>query len=381
MTNAAPFVAVAATAALLGAVSVSAQSVAVVPPIAATLPGNAAVSMPLRWSQGSMQVRIDAALLPPALAGRTLTGLRLRKPSALFEPAYAPVTRTLTIRGGFHAGTAAQASPTRTGNVPAGTVVLFGPAPVTSLATAATGSATAVGERMLEVTFTTPLPVTAGNLFLEFETTGASFVVGAEDWVDAVWVENGAERGYAVPVGDGSCTTRSVDTELAWVGSGGPRVGQTATMRVTGAPPTVPNTAQVGFVMAWFGVDPIPRGITSSYVGYGGNLGALSAGLNGCHQWAPIDVSWGGLTDLAGSFALNLNLAQGATAGMKLGVQAAWLDVSRPGLPLSVSNGMMLVLDTIAVGNLCSTVFFPAGVTTTPWPINYGLMPVVSLLY
>lgn len=367
-------------AATVGALS--AQSVAVVPPIAATLPGNAAVSMPFRWSQGTMQVRIDASLLPPNLVGQTLTGLRLRKPSALFEPAYAPRNRTLTVRGGFHTGLAWQASSTLTVNRPASAGVLFGPTSVTTLATPATGVATAYGATMLEITFATPLPVVAGNLFLEFQTTDTSLSVSADDWVDAVWLDNGNEDGYAVQVGAGTCTTRSNRTELSWIGSTGPRVGQTANLRLTGAPPTVAGTAQFGYVLAWIGLDPVSRGIAPTYVGYGGDLAGLSPGLAGCRQWAPIDASWGGFTDVAGTFAVNVALTGGAwTIGRQIGVQAAWLDQSRSGLPLSVSNGVTLVLNSIQVGNRCSTVFFPGTDAVTPWPVEVGLMPVITLLY
>lgn len=359
-----------------------AQAVAVVPPIAATLPGNAAVSMPFRWSQGTMQVRIDAALLPPTFVGQTITGLRLRKPSALFEPAYAPRTRTLTVRGGFHPGLAWQASPTLAVNRPASAGVLFGPTAVTTQATPATGVATAHGATMLEIQFATPLPVVAGNLFLEFETTDTSLTVSADDWVDAVWLDNGTEDGYAVQVGAGTCTTRSTRTELSWVGATGPRVGQTANLRLSGAPPTVAGTPQFGYVLAWIGLEPVTRGIAPTYVGYGGDLVALSPGLAGCRQWAPIDASWGGFTDVAGTFAVNVALTGGAaTIGRQIGVQAAWLDTSRSGLPLSVSNGVTLVLNSIQVGNRCSTVFFPGTDTVTPWPVEVGLMPVITLLY
>ncbi|MEI6131184.1 MAG: hypothetical protein WCR59_14045, partial [Planctomycetota bacterium] len=52
-----------------------AQSRTVVPTIAERLPGNAALSLPLRWSQGTLVVSIDAALLPLALTGQAIHGL------------------------------------------------------------------------------------------------------------------------------------------------------------------------------------------------------------------------------------------------------------------------------------------------------------------
>src|SRR5215831_2425253 len=78
----------------------SAQTRTVLPPIAETLPGNAAVSLPLRWSQGVLQVVLDAQMLAP-LQGRTLTGIRMRRPSFPGEPPYAAVQRTIGVRAGF----------------------------------------------------------------------------------------------------------------------------------------------------------------------------------------------------------------------------------------------------------------------------------------
>lgn len=362
--------------------ALAAQNVAVVPSICAGLPGNAAVSMPLRWSEGTMQVRIDSTLLPATFVGETITGLRLRKPSFLGEAAYASVSRTLTVRGGFHGSSARQVGGYLANNRPAGLVDLFGPAVVATTATGATGTATAVGEQLLEITFATPLPVVAGHLFLEFEASMAPMQVSADQWVDAVWLDDGVETGYAVAVGAGGCTTRSVPTRLTWVGATGPRVGGTAELRLAGAPPTVPNTPNVGFAVAWIGIDPQPRPVSGNFVGYGGSLAALDAGLLGCHQWAPFDATWGGLTDVAGTFALRFDLVAAATTlGMKIGVQAGWLDPARPGLPISVSNGVMLVLNDIGVGDDCSTVFFPGTATTSPWPPEIGLMPVLALLY
>ena len=50
-------------------------------------------------------------------------------------------------------------------------------------------------------------------------------------------------------------------------------------------------------------------------------------------------------------------------------------------IPLSFSNGLVMVLDNIAVGTTCSTVFFPAGTTTSPWLPFLGQMTVLILDY
>jgi hypothetical protein len=174
--------------------AVAAQASTVVPQVCAALPGNAAVSLPLRWSHGTMQVFVDPELLP-GLLGQTLTGLWLRRPTLPGDGAYAPIQRTLTVRGGFQPFPAAMMVGSVAQNRPANTAVLFGPTAVTTLAAPAPGPTTTVGGDLLHVVFTQPLPVAAGTLFLEIETGDAPLQVGADHWVDAFWHANGADGG------------------------------------------------------------------------------------------------------------------------------------------------------------------------------------------
>lgn len=355
-----------------------AQNRSVVPAACATLPGNAALSLPLRWSHGTLQVRMNATLLPAAFIGRTISGIRLRRPTFLGEPGYAALSRTLTVRGGFTPQLANQLGQVLLTNRPTSMAVLFGPAQVTAPATTPNGPATSTGAEFLQIPFTTPLPVIAGNLFLEFETTDAPLQVSADHWVDAVWFDHGTETGYAVTLGDGSCTTRSMPTELRWDDPLGPRVGQTATLQLTGAPPT--GAGATGFVATWFGIAPEPRAASATYAGFGASLGTIDPGLASCHQWAPIDANWFGTTDAGGGYRFTFQLAASlVTIGMRIGVQAAWIDTSRAGLPLSVSNGVMLVCNEIGVADRCATAFFPGTATISPWYPYVGQMPVIVL--
>lgn len=355
--------------------AVVAQNRSVVPAACAALPGNAALSLPLRWSHGALQVFVDSTLLPTNFVGRTISGLRLRRPAFLREPAYQGLQRTLTVRGCFRTQNAQQIGQDLTGNRPAATAVLFGPAQVSVAATPAQGADTAVGAEFLDLPFTTPLPVIAGNLFLEFDVDDQPLQIDVGNWVDAVWFDNGNETGYAVPVGSGSCTTRSTPTELVWTAATGPQVGGTATLRLTGAAPS-------SFVYCWVGFDPVPRAPSPTYMGWGGSLAPLSAGLLGCYQWVPLDSSWSGSADTGGGYTASFTLASSfAVVGQRIGVQAAWIDSGRPGLPLSASNGVVMVPGNIGVGLHCSTVFFPAGATWSPWLPYYGQMPVLTLLH
>lgn len=360
---------------LLGtlAAGLSAQNRTVLPPVCANLPGNAALSMPLRWSVGTLQVRIDAALLPASLQGRTLQSIRLRRPTFLREPAYPAVQRMITVRGGFQADTPGQILQGLQQNRPATLVTVFGPAVVSVPATPAVGAGTSTGPEFLHLPFSTPLPMQAGTLFLEFETTSTPFVVDADNWVDGFWFTNGAETGYVASLGNGSCTSRPVPLELQWAGGAGPTTGSTARLQLQGAVPS-------GFVFAWFGLAPDTRPVAANYFGFGGSLAALDPGLQGCHQWAPMDAMWGAFADSVGAYMMEFSLASGfATTGVRIGVQVAALDPGRPGLPLSFSNGVALVVNSTSVGGRCASVYFPGTATTSPWLPFYGQMPVLVL--
>ncbi|HEX5050523.1 MAG TPA: hypothetical protein VFZ65_02010 [Planctomycetota bacterium] len=360
--------------------AVPAQTTAVIPSAFALLPGNAALAMPLRWSQGTMQVRIGASQLPAGLIGQTITGLRLRRPSLAGDVAYGALQRTLTVRGGFQTQSPVSMGTGLLANRPATTSVLFGPATVNVAPTPAPGPASTVGPSYLQIVFSQPLPVVAGTLFLEFEASDAPLQFAPEHWVDGVWIQNGVETGYAARFGDGSCTTRPERTELRWNDAAqGPHVGGTAALELSGAPPT--NATSAGFVLCWAAVAPQTRPPSATYAGFGGPLSVFDPGLVGCHQWAPFDVTWFGVTDATGRFHTSFALTSGAFVGMRLGVQAAWFDESRAGLPLSFSNGLVLVLSSVGVGDQCATAFFPAASATSPWLPFVGQMPVITLEY
>lgn len=362
-----PLFAAAGLALCLG---LPAQTTTVVPAICATLPGNAALAMPFRWSQGTLQVFVDPPLLPTALTGQSLTGLRLRRPALLGEVAYPALSRTLTVRGGFQSVQAAQMIGNLGQNRPANVVVLFGPQVVNLPALPAPSPAASLGQDLLTIPFTTPLPVVSGSLFLEFEVSGAPFSVSPEHWVDGVWMPNGIDNGLAVAVGTGVCTPRPQPTELRWVGATGPALGGTASLEVQGAPPT--SGASVGLVVCWVGADP-------QAANFGLSLAAFDPSLVGCYQWAPTTIAWFGLADTQGRFPTTFPIPPGLPVGSRLGVQAGWFDTSRAVVPLSFSNGLVLVLGSAGVDNRCSSMFFPATATNSPWGAFVGQMPVLML--
>ncbi len=345
--------------------SLTAQTTTTVPAICSTLPGNAALSMPLRWSHGTLQVFVDAALLPASLNGQTITGLRLRRSTLLGDTADPAITRTLTVRGGFQPALASQMIGSVITNRPTNVQVLFGPAPVPVNALPAPTPDAAVGADLLRIVFTTPLPVASGTLFLEFTCGDAPLQVLTTHWVDGVWFNGGTDTGYAVPVGTGACTTRTEPTWLRWTNPTGPTAGASATMELAGAPPS-------GLALAWVSLNPQANG-------FGLSLAAIDPGLPNCYRWSDLQVSWSGTANASGRFATSLAVPGTATLGTRLGVQAAWFDPSRTGLPFSISNGLVLVVGSAGVGNRCSTMFFPGTSTNSPWPAFVGQMPVLLL--
>jgi len=360
--------------------AVMAQTTATAPPVCETLPGNAALAMPLRWSEGKMQVFVDPVLLPANFVGETITGLKLRRSVLPGDGAYPAISRTLTVRAGFQTAAAAVVVGDYVQNRQLSSAqVVFGPSTVNVAATPAPGPATTVGEEFLQITFATPLPVTAGTLFLEFEVSNPPLSISSDHWVDAVWFEDGFDDGLVARVGDGSCTTRAEPTILEYKSIDGPVAGTTIDLEVTGAPPTF--NGGVGFVLVWVGTDPESRPPGATYVGYGNTFAAADPLMSDCHQWAPFDFSWFGPTDGAGRFATTFDIPGSAALGFRLAFQAAWLDESRPVIPLSFSNGLQVVCSGAGVGNHCNTFFFPGQTQVSPWGPQIGQMPVLLLDY
>ncbi len=163
-------------------------------------------------------------------------------------------------------------------------------------------------------------------------------------------------------------------TELRWNDpASGPVAGGTAAVRLTGAEPGALASTLIG-------LEPIPRPVSPFYPGFGGGLAGLDPGLAGCHQWTPLDAVVVGTSGVSGGLDTTFDLVSGvALTGMVIGVQGIWLDTNRPGLPVSISNGLVLVVDNIAVGNHCGSVYFPGTATYSPWPAAIGQMPVVVL--
>lgn len=366
---------------------------ATVPAIAAELPGNAGMSMPLRWGQGVLQVQIDKGMLPAALVeGRSITALRLRRPTLVDEPAYAALNRQLVVRAGFcsqHANTLVQdlaanraaVNATATGT---GLVTVFGPATVAVPATAATTHADRLGAGLMTIPLSPPLPVPPAatladaGLFVEFETVEAVFGADPGNWVDAVWVDPSAITGYAVPLGSRGCDPAHVFTLVYNTGSP-PRRGVAAQLGLDRAVPGA-------LVVTFFGLEPLTHAV-NPVLGNGFHLGLgqslASLGMPGCVQWSPMDAIAFGTSSQTGAYSWSIALPPAyTTVGMMLSVQAAELAPTANPLGVVVSNGQALVLDDNGIAAHCASVMFlgvPTATSQSPWPAWQGLMPVLGL--
>ncbi|GAB4137909.1 MAG: hypothetical protein Fur0037_03360 [Planctomycetota bacterium] len=358
------------------ALSAAAQSVTV-PDLAGTLPGNAAMSMPLRWSQGTLQVILDQSLIPAAARGG-IRGLHLRRPALLGEPPYQALTRTLTVRAGTTRAPARAVQWTLSANQPANLQTVFGPAQVQIAPSLGPGPSGVLGAELLAIPFSTPiaLPVAGDNLFLEFETTDSGLAVDPGNWVDAVWFTGGADGGYAATAGEGGCGGSTTPTTLRWDSASMPRRGASARLLFESGFPEA-------FALALVSMSPQTRAPGPSFLGFGADLSSL--GLQGCYQWSAPDAVLFGQTTVVGSWQVDFSVPTAhLNAGDRLGVQVAVLAPGANPLGFALSNGVVLVLDQAGVGDHGASVFFPGAATpssVTPWPPFVGLLPVLVLDY
>lgn len=355
----------------------TAQQQAVVPALAATLPGNAALSLPLRWSEGALQVVVDHALLPPAACAGGITGIRLRRPAFVGEPGYGPLSRTLTVRAGTTQRAAAWMLQFRDQNTPANAQVVFGPTAVQVAASGPLGAGDALGPWLLDLPFTVPIVLPAANdhLFLEIESSDPPFAVASDNWIDAVQFAGGIEGGYAAPLGNGGCGGVAAP-RLLWSGAAAPSRSSQAALQLSLGPANA-------LALALVSLDPQARAPGGTFAGFGAGLAGL--GLPGCFQWSAPDLLLVGHTSLVGIAAFGFAVPGAPLhAGDRIGVQAAVLDPAANPAGIALSNGVVLVLDQGGVGARASSLFLPGPLTATsrsPWYPFVGLMPVLTVVY
>ena len=344
------------------------------------LPGNAALSMPVRWSWGRMQIIYDDEQLAP-LDGLTITRLRLRRPNFFDEPAYPSVQRTFEISIGPAGRTAQTVHAQPDLNLPAAgqMTVVFGPAPVTIGGTAEAAAGDVVGATIVDVALTQPytVQVTPGeHLLVDWKCVDTGLTVSSGAWVDAVRMPGAASLGLAVPVGQNGCggfggapIANRLDVAED---SRHPAFGSETTLVLGNAQPSRQLWLLLGIdvhlmtIPAAFGAPlvnfPIPT-------------------PSGCRAWSPLDgiLLSVGDTSPSGTFSYDLDFpANPAFQGIQLGFQAMILEDPPQ---LAFSSGLILWMDDVGLGGQIGTCLTLADETEATWDSFRGATPIVEFVH
>ncbi|MCA8941172.1 MAG: hypothetical protein KDB80_01315 [Planctomycetes bacterium] len=365
-----PFVAFA----VLAAVS-PAQEWATIPSGFDRLPGNAAVSVPGRWTWGRLQVLYDAALFTD-LVGESITGLRIRRPAFFDEPAYVGSTMTFEISLGPSPRDPANMS----GNFndqydPASPMqVVYAQQSYAIPPTPAPGQADVVGESLVDLTFDQPFVVPAGtSILLEWRTIDTSLTVLGDGWADCVWLPSGQDVGLARHAGQNGCGNHGAMRLDVAPGSEHPALGQTTNFRLEGAQHESSCHFAIGF-------EPV----ANTPGGFGVDVTVFPfAGL--CQLWTPLQFFLAPVqTDAAGAVDFGFEFPSSNTLqGIQVGMQAFVVETDDQDLPTAIaaSNGVVLLMDSIGLGDMAATALFPADDATAPWIPWVGLCPIIEFSY
>jgi hypothetical protein len=361
----------AAAAALAATASAWAQTFASIPAAMERVPGNAGVSMPVRWSQGVMQVVVERRLWPAALVGPQITRLRLRRASFLDEGAYGPRRVRLRAAAGPTTQAASQLGVNLAANRPTGATEILALRDYDVPATPRPGRGAAVGVDLLDLQLDVPFQLSGTAMFFEWQTAGATFDVSPDHWIDMVSLP-GADEGVSVPLGNGGCGNHS---------SGFPMVLE----QVDGAPGfgrsvryVVRNALPLAATVLIASIEPELR--PPFGLGFGYDMGSAAPG---CFLWAMGDFWVAGVTGAGGDVALTMPYPDLAWArGRRVGAQALSLDPPASIFSLSFSNGVLSTMNTTGIGRGAGTVLaFGASPVDSPWLPFIGSLPVVLFGY
>lgn len=352
-----------------------------------TVPGNVALSLPARWSKGTLQVILDQELLQPLL-GQSITHLRLRKPAFLGEQAYG--SRTLDFRVTFSTAPyrAKFISRRPEDNRGSNPIVVFD-GPVTLAATPAPAQADAVGADLITLVFDQPYLVGAGNLTIEWQTgtETTTMEVSVDHWIDAVWHAGGTDAGLAVTIGQGGCNTPGSSViELEMSRGATPGFGQTVSFDLSGAAANAEVLIMLRLVQA-----ESPTLIP----GYGGSMAALD--LPDCTLWSSIlpgDSRTALFSGRGGAGRHNQVILARANALGRLRISADIPDLPElhgqqmtaqalvvDGQSLIASNGLILFLNRTSFQGHAAMIFIPDDFTISIWSPWYGSTPVFDFGY
>jgi len=351
------------------------------------IPGNVALSLPARWSKGTLQVILDAELMQP-LVGESITHLRLRKPAFLREGSYA--SRQLDFKVTFSTAPhrAKFISGVPENNRGPDELVVFDGA-VNLAATPAPGPDDPVGADLIDLVFTQPYLVGSAGLTIEWQTgtQGSAMNVSAEHWIDAAWHPAGIAEGLVVTIGQGGCSAPgSPVVHLEMDRGATPGFGKNLRFELTGAPPN----AEVHILL-----DLVHEASADLIPGFGSAMDAL--GLPDCTLWTRLPAG----SSRAGSFTGRgggeppSQIIRGKTNGLgelissvqmpdfpelygrQMTAQALVLDGPR----LVASNGLVLFMNRAAFRDHAALIFIPDDYVYSIWAPWRGGSPILRFGY
>ncbi len=353
-----------------------------VPEQFAQIPGNVSLSLPARWSKGTLQVILDAELMSP-LVGQSITHLRLRRPAFLLEGAYS--NRQLDFKVTFstapHRARYISSDPAY--NRGLDEVVVF-EGPVNLAGTPAAAAGDRVGADLIDLVFAQPYLLSDTGLTIEWETglAGTAMDVSPEHWVDAAWHMGGVDQGFAVTIGQGGCNSAGGSVVHLEMDRGAtPGFGKTLRFKLSGAPA---NTR------VYLLVDLVEEASADLIPGFGGSMAAL--GLPDCVLWTRLPAGsqrYGfftargtgtppsqvveGTTDGAGELTRQVEMPDlPELHGRQMTAQALVTEGTR----LVASNGLVLFMNQASFKDHAALIFIPEDHVQTIWAPWHGASPI-----
>lgn len=337
------------------------------------VPGNAGLSLPVRWSVGVMQVLLEQSVLPARLNTTPLLRVRFRRAAFASDPADPARTIDCELRLGHLQSTARQMTADMAQNrLVANLVVVAARRTYNVPATPALGAGDAVGADLIDLPLDAPYVFTGPSLLVEWENQAATQNISSGHWVDAVHMEAGVDQGVAVPLGAQGCGSRGGASSMVLLAdtTAPPTLGTAFPVLLRNA---LPLTA--GVVMAY--LDPLTRGPLG--LPFGTDLATF--GLRGCYLWAGPDVQLQAASTTLGDVRTSLTLPNIISLrGRPVSMQGFVLDPTANALGVAGSAGLLLRPNFVGVFDRAATVLeHRPNSTTSPWPPFVGLTPVIQL--
>jgi len=336
-----------------------------------TMPGNAGLSMPVRWTVGLMQVLVEQSVLPATLASAPLVRIRLRRAAFASDPPDPARTLDCELRLGNSGLLARHLTPDMVANRPGSLTVVAARRSYNVPATPALGPGDAVAADFVDLPLDAPFSFAGPNLFLEWQNWAPSQDVSPGHWVDAVHFPGGVDLGLVVQAGAHGCGSRGGAAMVLEAGSSSPpAAGATFPVLLRRAAPT-----SACVLLTFF--DPMLRSPLG--LRFGQALGA--AGMPGCYLWAGPDLQVGFTSDASGDGRAGVGLPNSSLLrGRTVSMQAVTLDRTANAPGVATSSGLLLRPDFVGVYDRAVTVLeYRSGSTSSPWLPFLGLMPVLLL--